>query len=102
MSLTQLDKLNIKRALVDSLCREPEISKIVVFGSFLDTADPHDLDVAIFQNSSQSYLPLALRYRKMTREIARRIPLDIVPIKAGAKDSVMMVSIDRGEVIFER
>jgi len=59
MPLTDLDKVNIKQVLVDSLCREPEISKIVVFGSFLVSDDPHDLDVAIFQNSSQDYLPLA-------------------------------------------
>jgi hypothetical protein len=102
MLFTEQEKISIKQELVASLCREPEISKIVVFGSFLISNEPHDLDVAVFQTSDQGYLPLALRYRKKTRGIARRIALDILPIKQGAQDSVMLESISRGEVIYER
>jgi predicted nucleotidyltransferase len=102
MLLTEQEKKSIKKELVDSLCHEPEISKIVVFGSFLVSSDPHDLDVAVFQTSNQSYLPLALRYRKITRSIASRIALDILPIREGVKDSVMLESIFKGEVIYER
>jgi len=74
----------------------------VVFGSFLHSDDPHDLDVAVFQDSEQAYLPLALKYRKKTREIAHRIPLDIVPLRAGAKDGLFLDAIERGKVIYER
>jgi predicted nucleotidyltransferase len=102
MGFTNLEKLEIKRELVASLCHEPEIVKIVVFGSFLVTDEPHDLDVAIFQSSNQSYLPLAMRYRSRTREVARKIALDILPIKANAQNSMMLENISNGEVIYER
>ena len=102
MILTKEEKEEIKKALVVSLCHEPEITKIVVFGSFLTVSTPHDLDVAVFQDSSQSYLPLAMKYRRKTRPIANRIALDILPLKAGVGGSVMLDAIARGEVVYER
>lgn len=102
MVLTEQEKSNIKRELVESLRHEPEVTRIIVFGSFLTTNDPDDLDVAIFQTSDQSYLPLALRYRSRTRNIASRIALDILPIKADAQNCLMLEAISRGEVVYER
>ncbi len=102
MPFTEREKTDIKRELVASLCHEPEIVKIVVFGSFIASNEPHDLDVAVFQTSNQAYLPLAMRYRSKTREIARRIAMDILPIKANAQNSIMLESIAHGEVIYER
>ena len=102
MLLTQREKDNIKRDLVASLRDETEITRIVVFGSFLTASDPHDLDVAVFQNSNQSYLPLATKYRRKTRMIANRITLDILPLKAGVQNSIMLNAIAQGEVIYER
>lgn len=102
MHLTEPEKDAIKKALAISLRDEAEVTKIVVFGSFLTTSDPHDLDVAVFQNSDQTYLPLAMKYRKKTRMISSRISLDILPIKVGVQDSVMLNDIEQGEVIYER
>ncbi len=95
-----------KRALVSelvaSLAKEHEVCRIVVFGSFLHSDDPHDLDVAVFQDSEETYLPLVLRYRKRARQIARTIPLDIVPLKAGVKDGLFLDEIEQGKVVYER
>jgi len=102
MHLSQLEKNAIKRDLAVSLRNESEITKIVVFGSFLSVSDPHDLDVAIFQNSNQTYLSLAMKYRRKTRMIANQITLDILPLKAGVQDSIMLNAIAQGEVVYER
>lgn len=102
MHLSQLEKNAIMNDLAESLCNESEITKIVVFGSFLSVSDPHDLDVAVFQNSNQTYLPLAMKYRRKTRLIADRIPLDILPLKVGVQESTMLNAIAQGEVIYER
>jgi len=102
MPFSEREKMDIKRELVASLRQYPEISKIVVFGSFLVSDEPRDLDVAIFQTSNQSYLPLALKYRSKTRQIARRIAIDILPIKADAQDNLMLENISQGEVLYER
>lgn len=88
--------------LVESLASEREVCRIVIFGSFLLSDDPHDLDVAVFQDSDEAYLPLALKYRRKTREVARAIALDIVPVKAGAKDGLFLDEIEQGKVIYER
>lgn len=95
-------KRELTQRLVASLAEESEICRIVVFGSFLRSEDPHDLDVAVFQDSDQKYLPLAMKYRKKTREIARVIPLDILPLKAGATTGLFMDEIEQGEVVYER
>ncbi len=55
----------------------------------------------IFQDSTESYLPLALKYRRMARRVSERIPLDIIPLRAGAAGP-FMDEIDKGEVIYER
>lgn len=102
MHLTEAEKENLKKELVSSLCNEPEVTKVVVFGSFLLTSNPHDLDVAVFQDSNLGYLPLAMKYRKKTRKIANRITLDILPLKPDIQKSVMLDAIANGEVIYER
>ncbi len=88
--------------LVKSLNAEKEITKIVVFGSFINSDNPNDLDVAIFQDSHDDYLTLAMKYRKLARKISKEIPLDIIPVKPGAKDSFFLDEIEAGEVIYER
>jgi predicted nucleotidyltransferase len=101
-AMNELDKQSLKQALVDCLQSEQEVRKIVVFGSFLSSDDPCDLDVAVFQDSAEDYLPLALKYRRKTRALARRIALDILPLKLGAPSDPFLAEVERGEVIYER
>lgn len=101
MKLSHQEKENIKKELVVCLRNEAEVKKVVVFGSFTTDNNPHDMDIAIFQDSNESYLPLALKYRRLTRALARRVPLDILPLKRGAS-GVMIDEIARGDVIYEK
>lgn len=100
--VNQEQKDSLKRQLVSCLVGEKEVRKIVIFGSFLKTSEPHDLDVAVFQDSSEKYLPLAMKYRKKTRAIAHIIPVDIIPLKLDAERETFMDEIAQGEVIYER
>ena len=99
---TEEQKESLKERLVGCLKGEKEIRRVFIFGWFLKTLDPHDIDIAVFQDSREKYLPLAMKYRKITRAIARIIPLDIIPIKAGARDDTFLDEIAQGEVIYER
>jgi predicted nucleotidyltransferase len=99
---TQEQKDSLKQKLISCLAGEEEIRRIVIFGSFVKSSDPHDLDVAVFQNSNEKYLPLAMKYRKKTRAIARIMPLDIIPLKAEAVSGTFMDEIAQGEIIYER
>ena len=96
------EKQLLARKLVEALLGENEVCRIVVFGSFWHSGDPHDMDVAIFQNSDEAYLPLAMKYRRKTREIASTIPLDIIPLKAGVKNGSFLAEIEQGQIIYER
>lgn len=102
MKLTKSNKHTIKQEILERLKPEKEVNKIVVFGSFLESENPNDIDVAVFQDSDESYLALAMKYRRLTRDIARRIPVDIVPIKANASSSSFLSIIESGELIYER
>jgi len=99
---SEQQKQLLKRQLVSSLKTESEVCRIVVFGSFVSSDDPHDMDVAVFQDSDEKYLPLAMKYRRKTREIARMITMDILPLKAGAEDETFLDEISQGEVVYER
>ena len=101
MSMTQTTKDSLKHQIVDCLRPATEIQKIVVFGSFNSSDSPNDMDVAIFVDCDTGYLPLALKFRKMTRSIGREIALDIIPIRSGAT-GMFADEIARGEVIYER
>lgn len=102
MKLTNNKKADLINELLSCLNKEKEIQKIVIFGSFSRSADPGDIDVVIFQNSKQSYLPLALKYRKKTRSISQKIPLDIIPVTSSVKGGDFIFDINEGEVIYER
>ncbi len=100
--LTEEQKQLLKQRLVSSLKGEREVCRIVIFGSFVNSNDPHDLDVAVFQDSDEKYLPLAMKYRRRTRDIARMIPLDILPLRADVQGETFLDEIDQGEIIYER
>jgi len=102
MIFTKKTKQIIKQEILKSLSQEKEIRKIIIFGSFLYSENPNDIDVAIFQDSEESYLNLAMKYRKLTRSIARRIPIDIIPIKSDASNNSFLLDIEAGELIYER
>lgn len=102
MHLSVNQKDNIKDELVKNLLHLDEIYKIVIFGSFVDSDSPEDIDIAIFQNSHDNYLNLALKYRKALRKVSKIIPLDIIPITNKNNNSFLSDEIENGEVIFER
>ncbi|MDZ7817263.1 MAG: nucleotidyltransferase domain-containing protein [Aliarcobacter sp.] len=101
MPLSEDRKSNFIEIIKSQLSQFSEISKIVLFGSFIKSSEPNDIDIAIVQNSNDNYLKLSLKYRKVLRDLSKQIPLDIVPIKQGAK-GIFLNEIDKGLVIYER
>lgn len=102
MILNTGQKEDIKRELADCFRKEKEVRKVVLFGSFSSKADPHDMDLAVFQDSGEDYLSLAIKYRRLIRSVASRIPVDVVPVKADADDGVFLAEVEKGEVIYEK
>ena len=102
MVATAEQKEKIKGDLAACLSREKEVCKVIVFGSFLTSTTPNDLDVAIFQDSDEPYLTLAMKYRRLLRPIADRIPIDVIPVRPNAAGGQFLAEIHKGEVIYER
>jgi predicted nucleotidyltransferase len=102
MVATSQQKEQIKRELAARLSREKEVRKVVIFGSFLTSATPNDLDVAIFQDSDETYLPLAMKYRHLLRPIADQIPIDVIPVRANGASGPFLAEIEKGEIVYER
>ena len=100
MLISTTKKEHIKKKIREKLSGEPEVRKIVLFGSFLTSEQPNDIDIAIFQNSDEKYLPLALKYRKLVREIAKILPVDVIPLKAAVKGTLLH-EIEAGEILYE-
>ncbi len=95
-------KDHIKRTLRRNLSSQKEVNKIIIFGSFVNSMEPRDIDIAVFMDSDESYLSLAMKYRKLTREISKILPLDIIPIKPEAPKISFFDEIEKGEMIYEK
>lgn len=101
--MTHTDKENLKRELVAALSVDEKVEKIVIFGSFPRSATPHDMDVAVFCDSKDDYLTLALALRKKVRRLSRIIPIDLLPITMPYDPaSVFLQEINKGEVVYEK
>jgi len=101
MKFSEKQKKNIKIQIKKMLSKEQEIQKIIVFGSFIDSNNPNDIDIAVFQNSNKRYLDLSMKYRKLVRELITIIPYDIIPIQINASGSFLN-DIESGEIIYEK
>ncbi len=99
--MTVEHKAEIKRRLAECLAHAPEIKRVMVFGSFLRSESPNDIDVAVFVDQADDYLPLALKLRRLARPVSDTIPVDIIPVRPGASGA-MYDEICGGEVIYER
>lgn len=98
--MDEKQKKYIINRLREMFQKEREITKVVIFGSFLNSQNPNDIDIAVFQNSKDLYVNLALKYRKLTRGIAQILPVDIIPLNNNANGS-FLDEINSGEVIYE-
>jgi len=77
------------------------VNKVILFGSFINSNNQNDIDIAIVQNSNDNFLTLSLKYRKVLRELSKVIPLDIVQIKENT-NGVFMNEINKGQIVYER
>ncbi len=84
------------------LLQFPEIKKIIIFGSFLQTSHPNDIDIAIIQESDSNFLALSLKYRKALRELSKKISLDILPLRKDFDHGYFAQEIHKGSTIYER
>jgi predicted nucleotidyltransferase len=100
--ITIREKQELKQQLVASLQEEKNIRKVVVFGSFLYSDNPQDMDVAVFQDSSEGYVKFAMKYRKMTRAVSKKLPIDIFPIRPNADNALILDEIANGEIVYEK
>lgn len=102
MNLEAATKELLKNEVTEALAEFPEVRKVVIFGSFIFSEDPQDLDIAVFQDSDEGYYPLAMKYRKKLRSVANRIPIDILPLRSGPLKGPFLQEIEKGEVLYER
>ena len=100
--MTYLDKEAIKKDVVGCLAGAKEIRRIIVFGSFLTSDAPNDIDVAVFRESKTPYLELAMKYRKMLRPVYRKIAVDVIPVRPEPEHTSFLGEIEAGEVVYER
>lgn len=102
MVLSNEAKDRLRKEIVSLLTQFPEVRRVVIFGSFITSSEPHDLDVAVFQDSEEDYYSLAMKYRRSLRSIANQIPLDVIPLRRSPEQPAFRRQLDKGEVLYER
>ena len=58
--------------------------------------------MAVFQESDEGYLPLALKYRRLLRRVAETIPVDVLPLHVRGAMGEFLKEVERGEVVYVR
>jgi predicted nucleotidyltransferase len=101
MILQDSKKESLINTIKDKLSQFSEVNKIILFGSFINSNNPNDIDIAIIQNSNDNFLTLSLKYRKVLRELSKMIPIDIIPIKQNSKGA-FLEEIEKGQIVYER
>lgn len=101
MSISDNKKEMVKNEIIASLSVFPEVRKVVIFGSFVNSETPQDIDIAVFQDSNEGYYPLARKYRRTLRNVARIIPMDVIPIRPNPEHEPFLREIEKGEVVYE-
>jgi predicted nucleotidyltransferase len=99
--LTQNKKATFIESITKKLSQFSEINRVVLFGSFLSSDNPNDIDIAVIQNSNDNFLTLSLKYRKVLRDISKIIPIDIVPLKENAQ-GIFLEEIHKGKIVYEK
>jgi len=102
MHLSLSQKNSIKNDIITALRDNDEVDKIIIFGSFNTADNPDDIDIALFEDSNDNYLTLAMKYRKQLRHISKILPIDIIPLKKGTLSFSFVDEINNGTVIYER
>lgn len=64
MFLSKEQKQELRDQIVASLIMDINVTKIVIFGSFLESAAPESINVAVFQESNEGYFQLSMKYKK--------------------------------------
>jgi predicted nucleotidyltransferase len=102
MKLNSKSRNEIKEKIGKTLSEFPEVSRVIVFGSFNKSEEPNDIDLAVFQDSDENYIPLAMRYRKSLRFLRGTIAVDVLPVQKNPGESQLLREILMGESIYER
>lgn len=102
MHLNKAEKDRIKGEVLKGLSFDESIRKIIVFGSFVKSNEPRDLELAIISVSDKNYLSLALEYRRKLRGVAKETPIDLIPIRIPYEEIAFMKENNSGEVIYEK
>jgi predicted nucleotidyltransferase len=97
-----MDKIALKGEIASRLSGLDYIDKIIVFGSFVRSENPADIDIAVFTSNSDNYLTQAMLFRKLLRNLHTTLPLDVLPIRTGATSSFLSNEVFKGEVIYEK
>ena len=98
-----IDKYALSQDLVSALSTDDQVEKIIIFGSFIRSSSPNDMDVAVFCDSKDDYLTLALALRKKLRKLSRIIPIDLLPISIPYDPAALFLQeINKGEVVYEK
>lgn len=100
--MTNAEKNIIKREIAARLAADGRVSRVIIFGSFLSSEDPQDVDIAVFSAGPGDYLSLAMRYRRELREVSRKISLDVIPVRMPCEESSFLKEINRGEIVYEK
>jgi len=95
------DYIKLKERIKNILNIQPEVKKVILFGSFLKMEDPKDIDIAIFTDSKQSYIEQSLKFRKILRDVSKIIPVDVFPLKNDNTSDPFLEEILKGEIIYE-
>jgi len=100
--LSKEQKQELKDRISASLNTDINVTKIVIFGPFLESVAPKSINVAVYQESTEGYFQLSMKYRKKMKALTRKIQINIFPIRNNIEEATILTEMEITEVIFKR
>jgi predicted nucleotidyltransferase len=58
MNLHGTAKEALKKEIINRLSGFPEVRKVIIFGSFVNSVEPNDIDIAVFRTLMKATIPM--------------------------------------------
>lgn len=84
MLITNEEKNKITDMIAEKISG-PEVKKLILFGSFVESANPNEINLAIISEENLDYISKVAKYRKKIKDLSKKIPVQIFPLLSSEK-----------------
>lgn len=100
MLITKEEKTEIKHLLTEKISG-PEVKQLILFGSFVESNNLNEINIAIISEENLDYISKVKKYRQKIKDLSKKIPVQIFPLLK-SENSYLHDKIKHGITLYSR